>query len=34
VLVLRLRRTLEEHRAGVAIHSARGVGYMIGALRV
>jgi DNA-binding response OmpR family regulator len=33
VLVLRLRRTLEEHGARVRIHAARGVGYMIGASR-
>ena len=33
VLVLRLRRTLEEHGARVTIHAARGVGYMIGASR-
>lgn len=33
VLVLRLRRRLDEHDARVKIHMARGVGYMISAAR-
>ncbi len=33
LLVLRLRRRLEEFNAGVTIHAARGVGYMIRASR-